>query len=114
LKKSEEEFIQIEKLMDDIKNSGEKKLVKQLYEKMMNRYTAYEEVYENYVDSIRLTKELYTIFQQEEIKDNDMYSHLAHVNESYDNVLKANEQFNKETILYNSLKEEYYQLKSEK
>lgn len=113
LDESRIEFEQIAPLIDKISDPEEKEQAEKMYETMINRYDAYEVVYGNYAESIELTKSLYSLFQQEEFKENEVYAVIANVNDSYDEVLKANETFNKETVLYNSLKEEYYEMVSE-
>ncbi len=114
LEESRVEFEKIEPLMEKMKDQDQKRHIEKMYQTMMDRYDAYEEVYEEYSNSIRLTKELYTKFQEETFKDSEVYSIIENVNESYDEVLKANESFNNETALYNSLKQEYYDMNAEK
>src|SRR5699024_4531618 len=49
LTESREEFEQIEDLLDDITDADEQQQTEKLYETMMNRYQAYDEVYERYL-----------------------------------------------------------------
>src|SRR5690625_3527001 len=89
LEKSKTEFEKIEPLIDEINNENQKNQTKKMYDTMMKRYKAHEEVYESYSASINLTKELYKLFQQEEFKEKEVYSVITNVNDSYDNVLEA-------------------------
>ena len=104
-------FEKIEPLIEKITDEDQKELTQKMYDTMINRYDAYEKVYENYTDSIRLTKELYTIYLRKKIsmKKRCILS-IGNVNDSYEEVLKANELFNQETVLYNHLKQEYYDM----
>lgn len=113
LEASRTEFENIKGLMDKISNEDELEHTEKMYETMINRYDAYDEVYDKYVTSIQLTKELYTLLQEENLKENELYTLISTVNESYEDVIKANEKFNKETVLYNQLKQTYYELVSE-
>lgn len=109
LEESKVEFEKIGPLMEDIDDEDQKEQIEKMYETMMNRYEAYDDVFDTYSESINLTKELYELLQSEELKENEVYSIIANVNDSYDEVLEANEQFNKETVLYNNFKKEYYE-----
>ncbi len=109
LEESKAEFEKIEPLLEEISDEKELERVEKLYETMMNRYEAYNKVYDSYSESIQLTKELYSLFQEEEFNENKVYSLITTVNELYEEVLEANEHFNTETVLYNNLKQEYYE-----
>lgn len=106
---SKEEFEKIKPLIEDISDENQKKQTEKMFKTMMERYKAYEDVYYNYSDSIQLTKQLYELLQEEKLNE-EIYSLIENVNESYDSVLKANESFNKHTLLYNNLKNEYYDM----
>lgn len=108
LEKSREEFEKVEPLIEKVEEDDEKELLEKMFDTMIERYEAYEEVHEQYSDSVRLTKDLYTLFKEEEFNENQVYSVIGNVNDSYDEVQKANDRFNKETALYNELKLEYY------
>ncbi|MEI3611037.1 YkyA family protein [Pseudogracilibacillus sp. SO30301A] len=110
LEDSRATFENIEPLIEKITDEEQQELTRKMYDTMINRYDSYEEVYKNYTDSIRLTKELYTLFKEEEFNQNRVYSIIENVNDSYEDVLDANESFNKETVLYNELKQEYYDI----
>lgn len=110
LEDSKATFENIEPLIEKITDEEQQELTKKMYDTMINRYDSYEEVYKNYTDSIRLTKELYTLFKEEDFNQNQVYSVIENVNDSYEDVLEANESFNKETVLYNELKQEYYDM----
>lgn len=110
LEDSKATFENIEPLIEKITDEEQQELTRKMYDTMINRYDSYEEVYKNYTDSIRLTKELYTLFKEEDFNQNQVYSVIENVNDSYEDVLESNESFNKETVLYNELKQEYYDM----
>ncbi len=110
LEDSKATFENIEPLIEKITDEEQQELTRKMYDTMINRYDSYEEVYKNYTDSIRLTKELYILFKEEDFNQNQVYSVIENVNDSYEDVLEANESFNKETVLYNELKQEYYDM----
>lgn len=113
INESRMEFNEIKPLLDKIRNENQAKLANEMFDTMADRYEAYEEVYERYTESIEHTTELYLLLQEKKTSENKIFAVLTKVNNSYDDVLHATESFNDETILYNRLKEEYYELASE-
>lgn len=106
---SKEEFLKIEKYIEQL-DSEEKKHGEAMFEKMVNRFNAYDEVYDKYTSSIDLTKQLYESLQTEEIDEKEVISLITKVNDSYELVFEANDTFNNRTEEYNHLKEEFYAL----
>ena len=106
---AQEEFQSIEELIEGIEEEALKSKGKEMYETMMSRYAAYEELYAAYMDSLEFEKELYTMLQDEELEQEALNEHIAKINESYETILAANDQFNKHTIAYNELKKEFYE-----
>lgn len=109
LEESKAEFEKIKPLMENITEEDELEQVEKMYDTMMSRYEAYNKVYDSYSESIQMTKELYTLFKEEQFDENKVYSLLTTVNDLYEEVLEANEEFNMKTTLYNKLKQEYYE-----
>lgn len=109
LEESKKEFEKIKPLMENITEEDELEQVEKMYDTMMSRYEAYNKVYDSYSESIQMTKELYTLFKEEQFDENKVYSLLITVNDLYEEVLEANEEFNMKTTLYNKLKQEYYE-----
>lgn len=109
LEESKKEFEKIKPLMENITEEDELEQVEKMYDTMMSRYEAYNKVYDSYSESIQMTKELYTLFKEEQFDENKVYSLLTTVNDLYEEVLEANEEFNMKTTLYNKLKQEYYE-----
>ncbi|WP_284140955.1 MULTISPECIES: YkyA family protein [unclassified Virgibacillus] len=106
---SKKEFQEIKDLLDDLKEKTIKQKARNMYETMMERYQAYEQLHDAYVDSIKLEKELYALFQDEDLEQATLTKHIDKLNASYETVIKANEQFNKSTANYNAQKKEFYE-----
>lgn len=108
LTKSKIAFDNIEALLGGLTDEEIVSRADKLFDTMMERYAAYDLVYDVYQGSLLLTKDLYVLFQEEVYDEETMLSLISDINESYDAVLDANEIFNETTILYNGLKKEFY------
>jgi len=75
---------------------------------MEARYAAYYELFDAYTSSLELEKELYGMLQQEDTEQEELNEQINNINESYQSVLDYNEQFNENTVSYNDLKQEFY------
>lgn len=109
IESSEKEFLKTKKLIDklssDKKDKGEK-----MFKAMVERFKSYDDVYDNYVSSIDLTKQLYELLKDEEIDEKEVVSLITKVNDSYELVFEANDHFNEKTEQYNKLKQKFYEL----
>ena len=106
---AQEEFQSIEELIEGIEEEAVKTKGEEMFQTMMSRYAAYEELYAAYTESLGFEKELYTMLQDEELEQGVLNEHIAKINESYETILAANDQFNEHTIAYNELKKEFYE-----
>ncbi|WP_449353994.1 YkyA family protein [Virgibacillus natechei] len=107
---SQEEFNQVSDLIEDLEEEETKAKAEEMYDVMDNRYTAYNDLYNAYTESLELERELYTMLQEEDLEQEALTDHINTINESYQQVLEANEQFNEYTVEYNALKQEFYEL----
>ncbi|WP_067725752.1 YkyA family protein [Oceanobacillus damuensis] len=105
---SQEEFAAVETLISDIEDPDVKEKAENMYDVMNNRYLAYSELNEAYMNSLELERELYTMLKQEDIEQEDLTAHINSINDSYEQVLNSNDQFNNHTVEYNALKKEFY------
>lgn len=110
LEASQVEFEKTKALIDQIENTATKEKAQELYDVMENRYKAYENLYASYMTSIKLDKELYELFKKEELTLEELEAQIKKVNDSYSDVVKGNEEFNKYTERYNEIKKEFYKL----
>lgn len=110
IQESKKEFEQIEPLMDKLEESEHIEQVQKMYDAMMERYGAYNNLYDSYIVSIELTNELYDLILKKDAESSAIFTVIKNVNESYDVIQEMNELFNKYTITYNALKSEFYDL----
>lgn len=108
LKESEKEFQKVKKIKDQLKDPEQKKLANELYDIMMQRYRAHDVLYSNYSEALKNDKELYEMFKNKELPLDALEAQVMKVNETYKNVLAANESFNKLTEEYNTTKLSFY------
>ncbi|SET29117.1 Putative cell-wall binding lipoprotein [Oceanobacillus limi] len=105
---SREEFLNTEELINEIDDDSVKEKANEMYDAMVERYKSYDVLYEKYMKSLTLEKELYEMLQKEEMDQDTVTEHIETINESYQDVIQANETFNSHTMEYNKLKKEYY------
>lgn len=101
-------FMKIEPLMEKLEDKDVQDITERLYDVMMERYDAYNVVHDVYAKSIERTKALYTLLKDEEYNEEDAFSLISDVNDSYDEVMEANDTFNEHTLKYNEVKKELY------
>src|SRR5690625_5025946 len=108
IKASQDEFEKTDQLIDKLEEDKAQEKGKEMYDMMMDRYKSYDNLYEAYTESLKLEKELYTMLQKKDVEQDDLTNHITKINDSYEKVLEINKSFNKETIKYNELKKEFY------
>lgn len=104
---SKKEFSKIEDLLLQIEDKESRETAKEMYERMNDRYDAYDDLYTVCQKTLQLEKELYTMIV-EKPPQQELTEHIQKINENYELVLDANEQFNTYTLEYNDLKDEFY------
>lgn len=105
---SKEEFKKVKDLLDELEEKKTKEKAKEMYDVMMERYDGYDKLNDAYTKSLKLEKELYTMLQDKDLKQEKLTKHIKKINESYTKVLAANKNFNTYTEKYNKLKKEFY------
>lgn len=105
---SKKEFETLSPLIEELDKPDQKEKAEQLYEIMMERYSIYEEQYEYYTNALRLDKELYEMFKEEDPQIDQLQEQITKINEEYNKLQKANERFNEKTKQYNDLKLSFY------
>jgi len=106
---SQAEFEKIKPLIDDLKNEDLQNKAEEMYSIMMDRYEAYDLLHKAYLQSLEEEKNLYTLLQDEDVSEDDLKDQIAIINDTYQEVLDGNEQFNDKTVTYNELKREFYE-----
>lgn len=105
---SQEEFEKVKDLIDELDEEAMKKKAEEMYGVMMDRYEAYENLHTAYIETLKQEEELYLLFQSEEVEHEELSEQITMINEGYEKFLTENEKFNENTVAYNTLKEEFY------
>lgn len=110
IESAKEEFVKIEDLIDQLPDEDLIGKASDMYDSMIERYDLYEDLNKNYVQSLVLEEELYTLLPKEETEQEEVRSLIEEINESYTIVLELNDLFNENTTEYNALKKEFYKM----
>nr|WP_245349965.1 YkyA family protein [Cytobacillus eiseniae] len=105
---SQKEFQTISPLIMEIEESALKDKANELYEIMIERYEIHDQLYQHYSEGVELDKELYTMFQNEEIQMEQLDSQITKINAVYEKILEDNKRFNEKTEKYNETKLAFY------
>jgi DNA repair exonuclease SbcCD ATPase subunit len=114
---AKEEFESARESASEIPDDAVKKKAELAGNYMEKRYLAYQKLYEQYTDAIRLDKQLYTLTQNKNATIEELEKQVDQINRAYEDVIKESESFNTYTGKYNEAKKEFYQaagFKSEK
>lgn len=107
---SREEFEKTKDYIVKIEDKAVQNKAQEMYDVMIDRYEAYNKIYKAYAQSLKEEETLYTMFQDEEITQDEYTEQTTKVNESYEVMLEENEVFNNDTSKYNELKKDFYDL----
>jgi len=107
---SKEEFEKTDDLIEELEEDEVKEKAKEMYDVMIDRYETYDTLHDAYLQSLQEEHDMYLLFQEEEIKEDDLDEQISKINHLYEEVLDGNEQFNSYTVTYNELKKEFYDL----
>ena len=105
---SKDEFMKTENLIKKLSDEEAEGKAEKMYDTMMERYEAYDELYDSYMTILKKEKDLYSLFIEEDTEQEDLTDHLNSLNEDYESVIETNEKFNEETEKYNKLKKDFY------
>lgn len=114
--KSEKESIEnARKQFEEVKTSIEslddedlKREAQSLYQLMEKRYEAYMTLYDHYMEAIGLDKELYKLFQKEDLTLEELQLQINKINELLVKIKESNQAFNDFTEQYNEAKFTFY------
>lgn len=108
IKSSKEEFQNVEQYIEEIKDEKVKEEANELVSIMNQRYESYDELYTTYNEAIKLDRELYEMFKNEELTLEELEAQINSINETYEKVVAANDSFNSLTEQYNKAKVTFY------
>lgn len=105
---SQKEFEKVKDLIDELEEQAMKDKAEEMYNVMMDRYDAYDSLHVAYAETLKQEEQLYSLFQNEELVHDELSEQITTINDSYEKFLEENEKFNTNTVAYNDLKEEFY------
>ncbi|KZZ83167.1 hypothetical protein AS29_019695 [Bacillus sp. SJS] len=105
---SEKAFKDAEEALGKIEDGKAEKEADELKKLMHDRYNSYNELAKSYKSAIALDEELYKMFQNKELKLEDLEAHISKINASYKEVMELNKKFNEYTEQYNTAKKAFY------
>lgn len=107
--KAKEEFESAKESVSEIRDEKIKEKAELAGSYMEKRYVAYEDLYHEYVNAIRLDKQLYTLTQDKNGTIEELEKQIEKINHSYEDVIHVSETFNEYTEKYNKAKKDFYQ-----
>ncbi|MFD0825171.1 YkyA family protein [Neobacillus sp. M.A.Huq-85] len=110
ISESKETFQKIKEYKNDLKDLKLKKALEILYQVMINRYSAHDELNKEYLNALKLDKQLYGLLKNKNLSFEDLEAKVNKVNESYQKVYAANKKFNQLTKEYNDQKLAFYKM----
>lgn len=110
IKKSEEEFKKVGEIKEQLEEPKQKQKADELFDIMLKRYQAHSQLAKDYSEALVKDKELYTLLKNKNISFQELEKQVTTLNETYQKVLKVNEEFNTLTDQYNAKKLEFYQV----
>jgi hypothetical protein len=108
IKQSEKEFAKAANIKDKFEDRSLTKIANELYEIMMERYKAHDELYIQYNEALKNDKALYEMFKNKNLPLEDLEAQVNKLNETYKKIYDANEKFNLLTEQYNDKKLSFY------
>jgi hypothetical protein len=103
---SEREFETLIPLIAKLNNAELEGKADELTKVMKERYEIYRKLSNYYIEGVDLDSELYQLIKDR--SGENLESHVSLINKTYDEVLQANDQFNKLTKKYNKMKLNFY------
>lgn len=110
IKKSEEEFKKVGEIKEQLEEPKQKQKADELSDIMLKRYQVHNQLAKDYSEALAKDKELYTMLKNINISFEELEKQVTSLNETYQKVLKVNEEFNTLTDQYNAKKLEFYQV----
>ncbi|WP_223700394.1 YkyA family protein [Sutcliffiella deserti] len=108
IESSREKFEEVKTSIELLEDEELKTEAQSLYQLMEKRYEAYMILFNQYKESIELDKELYTLFQKEDLTLEQLQLQISKINEMYDKIKESNQTFNEYTEQYNEAKFTFY------
>nr|WP_318504955.1 YkyA family protein [Bacillus sp. T3] len=108
MQSSKKKFEDITPLISELKDEELKKQAIELNKTMKKRYEIHNILCKQYLMGIQYDTELYEQLKAKETSLEKLAEQVTKINETYDKVLKTNDEFNAQTEKYNKEKLEFY------
>ncbi|WP_312856098.1 YkyA family protein [Anoxybacteroides tepidamans] len=108
MKRAKEKLQIVKEHASHLRDQASKQRVFHLIRVMERRYAAYEEVYVHYDMALTLEKELYRLFENENVTLKQLQAQTDKINDVYREMIAANERFNDYTEQYNQEKKRLF------
>jgi hypothetical protein len=105
---SKTEFMKAQEVINDIKETDQKKKAEDLSKIMKKRYQLHNRLSKEYSSALDRDRELYLMLKEESTSYDKLEAHIVDLNTTYQKVFEANEEFNDVTAQYNEKKLEFY------
>lgn len=109
IEEAREQFEEVKASIEKLEDEDLKEEAQSLYQLMEQRYEAYMVLWDHYMAAIGIEKDLYDLFQTEDLTLEQLQLQINNLNERYDKINEANESFNSFTEQYNEAKINFYQ-----
>ncbi|MBM7621761.1 putative transcriptional regulator [Bacillus tianshenii] len=103
-----EQFEEVKTSIESLDDEDLKKEAQSLYQLMEKRYEAYMTLSGHYMEAIQLDKELYALFQKEDLTLEELQLQINKINELLVKIKESNQAFNEFTEQYNEAKFSFY------
>lgn len=103
-----EQFEEVKNSIEMLEEEELKKEAQSLYQLMEKRYEAYMTLFNHYMEAAELDKELYGLFQTEDLTLEQLQLQINKINETYEKIKDSNQSFNEFTEQYNEAKFTFY------
>lgn len=108
LQQSEKEFKKAGLLINKMDDNKLKYEANQLYDLMISRYRAHQDLSKEYLTGVSEDQELYMMFKNKNASLENLEGQIEKLNSIYKKIYSANDQFNQLTQQYNAKKLKFY------
>jgi hypothetical protein len=108
INKSKQKFNEVANLKENLDKPELRKTANELYDTMIKRYQAHDELYKEYMEGIKADQELYQMFKNKNLPLSALEDQVTKLNNIYEKIYAVNENFNKLTEEYNAKKMTFY------
>lgn len=108
ISKTKKEFDKNKSLIEKMEENNKKETGLEMYDVMNNRYDIYDKFVDEYLEVIKKRHKLIELIRDENSDSELFFKQLEAVNNQSEQTLKLNQELNKQTKKYNTLKKKLY------